>query len=56
MNSRRSFVLGAGGAAISLMAGKASANSRVRVAVLGVNGRGKDHINGFSTRCPTPKW
>src|SRR5580700_3524643 len=48
MNSRRSFVLGAGGAAVSLMAGKASANSRVRVAVLGVNGRGKDHIYGFN--------
>ena len=48
MNSRRSFVLGAGGAAISLMAGKASANSRVRVAVLGVNGRGRDHIFGFN--------
>src|SRR5580700_4231395 len=48
MSSRRSFVLGAGGTAISLMAGKASANSRVRVAVLGVNGRGTDHIRGFS--------
>ena len=48
MNSRRSFVLGAGGAAISLMAGKASANSRIQVAVLGVNGRGRDHISGFS--------
>jgi len=48
MNSRRKFVLGAGGAAISLMAGKASANSRVRIAVLGINGRGRDHIAGFS--------
>src|ERR1022692_1765651 len=47
MNSRRSFVLGAAGA-VSLMAGKASANSRVRVAVLGVNGRGTDHIRGFN--------
>src|SRR5580698_6162381 len=48
MNSRRSFVLGAGSAALSMVAKKASANSRIRVAVLGVNGRGKDHINGFS--------
>src|ERR1039458_8619967 len=47
MNSRRSFVLGAAGA-VALMAGKASANSRVRVAVLGVNGRGTDHIRGFN--------
>src|ERR1035437_3407474 len=47
MNSRRSFVLGAAGA-VSLVAGKASANSRVRVAVLGVNGRGTDHIRGFN--------
>ena len=46
MNSRRDFVMGAAGA-VSLMAGKASANSRIRVAVLGINGRGKDHINGF---------
>jgi predicted dehydrogenase len=30
------------------MAGKASANSRIRVAVLGVNGRGRDHIFGFN--------
>ena len=48
MSSRRSFVLGAGGAAFSLMAGKASANRRIQIAVLGVNGRGKDHIAGFN--------
>ncbi|MFN7995199.1 MAG: Gfo/Idh/MocA family oxidoreductase [Bryobacteraceae bacterium] len=47
MNNRRTFLASAGGAAISLMAGKASANSRIRVAVLGVNGRGQDHIAGF---------
>src|SRR5580658_7137487 len=47
MNSRRTFVLGAAGA-VSLMARKASANSRIRVAVLGVHGRGTDHIKGFS--------
>lgn len=50
MNSRRSFVLGAGGVAVSLMAGKASANNRIRVAVLGVNGRGQDHISGFQAQ------
>jgi len=47
MNSRRSFILGAGGTAITMMAGKASANNRIQVAVLGVNGRGRDHIGGF---------
>lgn len=44
MNSRRSFVFGAGA---MMMAGKASANDKIRMAVLGVNGRGKDHIRGF---------
>ena len=56
MNSRRSFVLGAGGAAVSLMAGKASANSRVRVAVLGINGRGTGPYQRVQRRCPTPRW
>ena len=49
MNSRRNFVIGAG-AAVALAAGKASANDRVRVAVLGVNGRGRDHIKGFQSQ------
>jgi predicted dehydrogenase len=30
-----------------LAGGKASANDRIRLAVLGVNGRGRDHIGGF---------
>jgi predicted dehydrogenase len=48
MESRRSFVLGAGSAvAAGLMPKKADANSRIRIAVLGVNGRGRDHIAGF---------
>ena len=46
MNSRRTFLAGAGAAVIShLPVAKAmSANDRLRIAVLGVNGRGKDHI------------
>src|SRR5260370_38501819 len=51
MNSRRSFVMGAGSAlAVNLTARKASANDKIRVAVLGVNGRGKDHIKGFQSQ------
>jgi predicted dehydrogenase len=51
MNSRRTFVLGAGSAlAVNLAARKASANDRIRIAVLGVNGRGKDHIKGFQSQ------
>lgn len=48
MDSRRTFLLSAGGAALThLTPGKASAANRIRVAVLGVNGRGRDHIAGF---------
>jgi len=49
VNSRRTFLIGAGGAAAShLSAQKAlSANDRIRIAVLGVNGRGRDHIGGI---------
>ncbi len=47
MNSRRTFLVGAGAAASHVLARKAAANDRVRVAVLGVNGRGRDHIEGF---------
>jgi predicted dehydrogenase len=51
MSSRRSFAIGAGGAlAAQLTARKASANDKIRVAVLGVNGRGKDHIKGFQSQ------
>jgi predicted dehydrogenase len=49
MNSRRTFLAGAGATVISnLPAAKAwSANDRIRIAVLGVNGRGKDHIDSI---------
>lgn len=47
MNSRRSFVVSAGAAVSSVMAGKAAPSDKIRVAVLGVNGRGKDHIRGI---------
>ena len=47
MNSRRTFIFGAGGVAAHGLAQKASANDRVRVCVIGVNGRGKDHVKGF---------
>jgi predicted dehydrogenase len=48
MRDRRTFIIAAGSTIIAqAMTGKASANDRIRVAVLGVNGRGKDHIAGF---------
>ena len=48
MNSRRTFLMAAGGAVLSgLVPNKVSANDKIRVAVLGVNGRGKDHIQGY---------
>ncbi|MCZ2079085.1 MAG: Gfo/Idh/MocA family oxidoreductase [Bryobacterales bacterium] len=47
MNSRRTFLVSAGAAASQVLARKAAASDRVRVAVLGVNGRGRDHIEGF---------
>src|SRR5713226_6727588 len=51
MNSRRTFVLGAGSAlAVNVAARKVSASDKIRVAVLGVNGRGKDHIKGFQSQ------
>ncbi|MEX2263916.1 MAG: Gfo/Idh/MocA family oxidoreductase [Bryobacteraceae bacterium] len=46
MQNRRTFVASTA-ATITLAAGKAAVNDRVRVAVLGVNGRGKDHIAGL---------
>ena len=45
MGTRRTFLMGAGGAFVAL--GAPSANDKVRIAVLGVNGRGKDHIQGL---------
>jgi predicted dehydrogenase len=47
MSSRRTFILGAGAAASHVAARKLSANDRVCIAVLGTNGRGKDHIAGI---------
>ncbi|HET8548728.1 MAG TPA: Gfo/Idh/MocA family oxidoreductase [Bryobacteraceae bacterium] len=49
MNSRRTFISGAGGAFVShLASGRAlSANDRIQIAVLGVHGRGRDHIAGI---------
>jgi predicted dehydrogenase len=49
MSSRRSFVLGAGGAVVSHLATRQAlaANDKIRIAVLGVHGRGKDHIRGI---------
>ena len=48
MSTRRMFLFGAlGGSWTSLGAFRGSANDRVRIAVLGVHGRGRDHIAGF---------
>jgi predicted dehydrogenase len=47
MNTRRTFIASAGGAVAHWAAGKSSANDRIRVAVLGIHGRGKDHIAGL---------
>ncbi|MCW5981135.1 MAG: Gfo/Idh/MocA family oxidoreductase [Bryobacteraceae bacterium] len=48
MSTRRTFIMGMGSAAATHVAPrKASAAGRIRLAVLGVNGRGKDHIVGF---------
>lgn len=48
MENRRKFIIAAGSTIIAhAITGKASANDRIRVAVLGVNGRGQDHIAGF---------
>ena len=46
-STRRTFVLSSGAAVLTQAAGKAEANDRVRVAVLGVHGRGQDHIAGI---------
>ena len=52
--SRRDFIKNTAGAAVAfsipsiIPASAFGANDRVRVAVIGVNGRGQDHIKGFS--------
>jgi predicted dehydrogenase len=52
MNSRRTFVAGAGGVVVSHLAAKQamSANGKLRVAVIGNNGRGRDHIQGIMSQ------
>ena len=48
MNSRRTFLISTGAAITHAVGGKASASDKVRMAVIGLNGRGRDHISGFS--------
>ena len=49
MDTRRKFILGAGTVAATSLSTKRAlgANEKVRVGVIGVNGRGKDHIAGI---------
>ncbi|QOY89204.1 Gfo/Idh/MocA family protein [Paludibaculum fermentans] len=49
MSTRRTFVAGAGGVVVSHLAAKQAmaANDKLRIAVIGTNGRGKDHIQGI---------
>jgi len=42
--------MGGSAVAANIAARKLSANDTIRVAVLGVNGRGKDHIKGFQSQ------
>jgi predicted dehydrogenase len=50
--SRRRFLQGAAGAVAALAVlprtARADVNSRVRIATIGINGRGRNHIEGFS--------
>ena len=50
--SRRQFLKGAAGAAASLAVlpriARADVNSQVRIAVIGINGRGRNHIEAFA--------
>jgi predicted dehydrogenase len=51
MESRRTIVLGAGAALTAAVAPRArSANGRIRLAVLGVNGRGTAHIGAIQSQ------
>jgi len=49
MDSRRTFIAGAGGVMVSHLATRQAlaANDKIRVAVIGNNGRGKDHVQGI---------
>ena len=48
MSSRRKFLISTSAAAATQLSPvKAAASDRVRVAILGVNGRGKDHMSGL---------
>lgn len=49
MNSRRTFFFSTGAALASQIVAR-GANDKIRIAVLGVNGRGKDHIKGFMSQ------
>lgn len=52
MNSRRTFIFGAGGAFVSHAASRnaLAANGKLRIAVIGNNGRGRDHIKGIMSQ------
>jgi predicted dehydrogenase len=47
MNTRRTFVVSTGAVVSRVLTGKAAPSDKIRIAVLGVNGRGKDHIEGL---------
>ena len=48
MKTRRTFLLATGAAAVTqAIPGKVAASDRIQVAVLGVNGRGMQHVQGF---------
>jgi predicted dehydrogenase len=47
MSSRRTFLVASSAAITHMAVGKAAPSDKIRVAVLGVNGRGKDHIQGI---------
>jgi predicted dehydrogenase len=49
MNTRRTFLLSTAAALTQAVPGKAAPSDKVRVAVLGVNGRGKSHIKDIMT-------
>ena len=52
MGTRRTFVAGAGGVVVSHLASSRAmaANDKIRVAVIGCNGRGQDHIKGIMSQ------